>query len=69
MRKKPARWTRKTHVFRRDDYECPVCGYLADKPYMACPRCATEMKASPRYDPTWIDELEMFDAIVDDEFD
>ena len=62
---KTARWIRHTHLFARDDYECSACGTRASKPYRVCPRCGAPMKGA-RYDPSWVDEMEMFDAIFDD---
>ena len=35
------------------------------KPYRLCPRCNTAMNGS-KYDPSWVDEMEVFDAIFDD---
>ena len=65
MKKESAHWIRKTHLFRRDEYECSVCGSRTDKPYKACPHCGLPMKGS-KYDPSWVDEMEMVDAIFDD---
>ena len=62
---KSARWIRRTHLFSRDDYECSACHARADKPYSACPNCHTPMSGS-RYDSSWVDEIEMMDAIFDD---
>lgn len=63
--KRAARWIRHTHLFRKDDYECSACGFKADKPYRICPRCGMSMKGS-KYDPSWVDEMEMMDAVFDD---
>ena len=60
-----ARWIRHTHLFRRDDYTCSACGASADGPYSVCPNCGASMSGS-KYDPSWVDEMEMFDAIFDD---
>ncbi len=65
MKKKNARWIQHTHLFRKDEYECSACGYKADKPYRNCPRCETIMRGS-KSDPSWVDEMEFFDAIFDD---
>ena len=65
MRKKTARWIQHTHIFRKDEYECSACCYCADKPYVTCPSCGIPMKGS-KYDPSWVDEMEMMDAIFDD---
>lgn len=63
--KRATRWIRHTHLFRKDEYECSACGFNTDKPYRVCPRCGLEMKG-PKYDPSWVDEMEMMDAIYDD---
>ena len=63
--KKAARWIRHTHLFQKDEYECSACGGKVDKPYRICPRCGMPMKGS-NYDPSWVDEMEMIDAIFDD---
>ena len=65
MRKKTAQWIQHTHLFRTDEYECSVCGSRTDKPYRTCPSCGVPMKGS-KYDPSWVDEMEMIDAILDD---
>ena len=66
MSKQPkARWIQRTHLVRKDEYECSDCGFKADKPYRLCPRCNTAMNGS-KYDPSWVDEMEVFDAIFDD---
>ena len=46
MKEDRAQWIRRTHIFRRDEYEYSVCGYPADRPYKACPRCGAQMKRS-----------------------
>ena len=53
MRKKTAHWIQQTDVFQKD------------KPYKACPYCGLLMKDS-KYDRSWVDEMEMIDAIIDD---
>ncbi len=63
--KKNARWYRRTHLFRSDEYECAACGYLAVKPFAVCPRCDLPMKGA-KYDASWVDEMEMFDIVIDD---
>ncbi len=65
MKRKRAYWTRKTHLFRRDEYICSVCGCRSDKPYAECPSCGSPMKGS-KYDASWVDEMEEIDAILDD---
>ena len=63
--KRAAHWIQHTNLFRKDEYECSACGFKADKPYRICPRCGLPMKGS-KYDPSWVDEMEMIDAIFDD---
>ena len=65
MKKKTAHSIQRTHLFRKDEFECSSCGHRTDKPYKTCPYCNTPMKGS-KYDPSWVDEMEMFDAIFDD---
>ena len=64
MKKKTARWIRKTHLFRRDEYVCSACGYRTDKQYKACPQCSAPMKGT-KYEASWIDEMEEYDALND----
>ncbi len=65
MKKKTAHWVQRTHLFRKDEYVCSICGFRVDKPYATCPHCAVPMKGS-EYDPSWVDEMEIVDAIFDD---
>lgn len=65
MKNKTAQWIRRTHIFRRDEYECSACGEIADKPYKICPCCGRHMKGG-KYDPSWVDELEIIDSLFDD---
>ena len=62
MKKKPAVWVRVTHLFRRDEYVCSVCGHKADKPHKSCPKCGTEIKKTVT-DPEWINEMADFDEM------
>ncbi len=63
--KKTAKLIRRTHLLRRDEYECSACGSRTDKPYKTCPKCGLPMKG-PKYDPSWVDETEAIGAIIDD---
>ena len=65
MKKKSAHWIQRTHLFRKDEYECSACGGRVDKPYKTCPNCGLPMKGS-KYDPSWVDEMEAMEAIFDD---
>ena len=56
MRKQPkARWIQRTHLFRKDEYECSACGFKGDKPYKVCPRCNTALNTRSliRYICSW----------------
>ncbi len=65
MSKKTAHWIRRTHVFRKDKYECSACGFKTDKPKKNCPHCGFPMKGS-KYDPSWVDDLVLMDFIVNE---
>ena len=65
MKHNTPRWIRHTYIFRKDEYECNSCGYHSNKPYIFCPSCSSQMKGS-KYDPSWVDEMEILDAIFDD---
>ena len=65
--KKVAYWTKRTHLFRADEYICSKCKASCDKPYYTCPACGLQIK-SQKYDPTWVDEAEMMAALVDDDW-
>lgn len=60
-----ARWIQKTHLFRADEYVCSACGHTGRQPAPVCPNCNCSMK-NGKYDPTWVDEIEMFDAFFGD---
>ena len=62
MKKKKAKWIIRTHLFRKDEYECSACGWLTIAPYRICPNCGAVMKGSET-DTTWMDEMEEYDAI------
>lgn len=63
--KKTAYWIHHTHIFRKDGYECSACGELTHKPYRTCPCCGMRMKDG-KYDPSWVDEMEIIDDLLDD---
>ena len=65
-RQKSARWIRRTHIFRRDEYECSSCGGRVSKPRRTCPKCGAVMKGS-KYDASWADEAEWIDMIIEEE--
>ncbi len=64
---KQAHWTRRTHLFRADEYICSACGTSCPKPYTSCPACGAPMKKA-KYDPSWVDEAEGLSAMMDDDW-
>lgn len=60
-----AQWIQHTHMFRGDDFECSSCGYISEEPFAICPSCGRQMKGS-KNDPSWIDEIEKLDMLIDD---
>ncbi len=64
--KNQAHWIVRTHIFRSDEYECSNCGKTAAKPKKTCPNCGCAMRGS-KGDLGWVDEMEMIDAIFDDD--
>ena len=71
-----AYWTKRTHLFRRDEYICSQCGSASVKPYRSCPVCKADcarpgqkaVMGRVKYDATWVDEAECMAAIVDDDW-
>ncbi len=64
---KAARWIRRTHLFRPDEYVCSACGASFDRPYAVCPRCGEAMKRTA-CDPSWVDEAEELSALLDEDW-
>ncbi len=60
-----AKWIRKTHLLRPDEYICSDCGRSFAKPYARCPSCGASMGRT-KYDASWVDEIEGFSAIFED---
>ena len=58
-------WIRRTHLFQKDEILCSACGFSAAKPQKVCPRCGAVMRGT-KYDPSWVDEAAVFDAIFED---
>ena len=58
-------WIEEAHVFRADVYRCSECGSEFKKISKTCPKCGCRMKKS-KYDPKWVDELSLLDAILED---
>lgn len=44
-----AHWTKCSHLFKADEYECSHCGNKSDKPYLECPHCGSEMTSYQSY--------------------
>ena len=61
------KWTRHTHLFEKDEYECSVCHETFDKPSAVCPKCGTKMKSSVKYDASWVDEMADYDSMFGDD--
>jgi hypothetical protein len=62
---KKAYWIQHTHIFSADKFECSTCRKESAKPTNVCPNCGAKMMKS-KYDPSWVDELEAFDALFGD---
>ena len=59
-----AYWIQHSHLFGGDEFECSACGFCADRPYTSCPNCGRQM-GRPKYDPSWVDEMEADDIFED----
>ena len=64
---KTARWIKRTHLFRPDEYFCSVCGRASDRAYTVCPVCGSHMK-NVKTDPSWVDEAEELAVILDEDW-
>ncbi len=62
-----ARWIRKTHLLKADEFICSRCGAAYGRPYQVCPNCQSVMTGS-KYDPSWVDEAEGLSAMLDDDW-
>lgn len=58
-------WICHEHLFSGDSYECSLCHCSFKKRTATCPGCGAEM-TSDKYDPNWVDELEIFDMLLGD---
>jgi predicted amidophosphoribosyltransferase len=58
-------WIRRTHLFKKDEYECSFCRALSDEPFAVCPSCKSKMSRT-KYDASWADEAAMWDEISGD---
>ena len=61
---KTACWTRRTHLFRKDEYICSGCRASFRRAAKTCPACGAVMKKT-KYDPHRVDEIEDVDALLD----
>lgn len=64
---KSAYWTRRTHLFRADEFICSACGASRPKPTASCPACGARMKKT-KYDAAWADEAEGLSTLLDDDW-
>ena len=64
--KRTAKWIRHTHILRKDEFECSVCGAKTDIPKKNCPNCGRMMKGL-MYDPSWVDEISLMDESFGDD--
>ena len=64
---KKTKWLQKTHLFRADEYICPVCGAVSDTPRRKCPSCGTVLYRTAG-NSTWVDEAEGLSALLDDDW-
>lgn len=63
-----AYWIQHTHLFKKNEYECSVCGVMHDKPYAVCPDCSSRM-GKTKNDASWVDEMAEYDEIFGDDDD
>ena len=57
-------WTRRTHVFKRDEFICSKCKFVTNKPYKQCPRCGEAIN-KVKSDTNWVDEMADYDDIFE----
>ena len=62
MKKQSAYWIRRTHLFKKDMFECTACRRSADRPAKRCPACGAAMKGV-KTDGAWLDEMADFDEM------
>ena len=58
-------WICHEHLFSGDSYECSVCHRQFKRRTKNCPHCGADM-TSDKYDPQCVDELAIFDMLLDD---
>ena len=59
-------WIEKKHLFDGTEYLCSCCGACFEEPMEECPVCGVKMKKI-KYDPVYVDEVEMMDILFEDE--
>ncbi len=59
-------WIQHTHLFKKDEYECSICGAMYDSPHAVCLNCNSQM-SKVEYNASWIDEMADYDEIFDDD--
>ncbi len=57
------RWKRQSHLLSADEYVCPYCGFVADKPTPICPHCHEEV-AGVASDTGWVDDMELLNLFM-----
>ncbi len=58
-------WLVKEHMDGTDSWQCSECRSVFRSGADVCPNCGAENRRVRR-DPAWVDELEGFDAMFDD---
>ena len=51
---KYARWKRRTHLFKKDDYVCSACHKTSPSPAGVCPCCGAPMKSKYAKQARWL---------------
>lgn len=59
---KYAKWRRRTHVFRKDDYACSGCGFATRIPRNICPGCGAAMRGRFVKPARWTRRTHLFSA-------
>lgn len=65
---KPVRrgyWKRQEHIDGIVTWQCSRCKTVSQYREAFCPKCHSENKRTS-HDPVWVDELEAYDALMDD---
>jgi len=65
---KPVRrgyWKKQEHMSGEITWQCSRCKTIFQYREAFCPKCHSENKKAS-YDPAWVDELEAYDALLDD---